>query len=50
MKTNKYGKYDGNDLLDLLLREPMEMREFVETYKKLNFFTKLITKIRAYFY
>jgi allophanate hydrolase subunit 1 len=47
MKTNKY---DGNDLVDFLLREPMEMREFIEAHERVNFFVQFLTKFRAYFY
>lgn len=43
-------KYDANDLLDFLLQNPMEMREFIEEHSKLNFIQKLLTKIKAYFY
>jgi hypothetical protein len=46
MKT----KYKANDLLDFLLQNPMEMREFIDEHNKLNFFQKLLTKIKAYFY
>lgn len=42
-------KYDGNDLLDFLLREPMEMREFMDSHNKLNFFIKWLIKFRANF-
>jgi hypothetical protein len=38
-----------NYLVDFLLSEPMEMREFLDSHQKLNFFTKWIIKIRAYF-
>ena len=43
-------KYDGNDLVDFILSEPMEMREFMDSHNKLNPFIKFWTKILSYLY
>lgn len=40
-------KYNGNDLLDFLMANPMELREFMDEHMKLNPITKLIVRIRA---
>jgi hypothetical protein len=43
-------KYQGNDLIDFLKSDPMEMREFMDAYDQLNFFHKWIIKILSYFW
>jgi hypothetical protein len=43
-------KYDSNDLLDFLVKNPMEMREFMDAHEKLNPFIKFWTKFLSRFY
>lgn len=40
-------KYDGNDLVDFLERNPMEMREFVEAHRGLNPVVRYLVSLMA---
>lgn len=46
MKT----KYNNNDLLDFIMQNPMELREILEDYEKLNPITKWLIKFLSRFY
>jgi hypothetical protein len=40
-------KYDGNDLLDFLERNPMEMMEFMDAHRRQNPIWNLFIKFMA---
>ena len=40
-------KYEKNDLIEFLDKNPMEMREFMDAYWRLNPLVRLIIRIRA---
>jgi len=46
MKT----KYKNNDLLDFIMQNPMELREIIEDYEKINPIKKWIIKFLSNFY
>lgn len=43
-------KYQGNDLIDFLKSDPMEMREFMDAHNQLNYFYKWIIKTLSCFW
>jgi len=40
-------KYDGNDLVDFLERNPMELREFMDSHRRLNPLARMLIGFMA---